>query len=54
MKAGVYQNTDEAVAMMLTAAKDRRLVAAGAKVAVMHANGEESPSEETVIKFVDV
>jgi len=35
-------------------AKDTRLVSAGAKVAVMHANGEETPSEETVIKFVDV
>ena len=54
MKAEAYSNTDQAVTMMTTAAKDTRLVSAGAKVAVMHANGEESPSEETVIKFVDV
>lgn len=54
MKADAYKDTDDAVAKIIASSKDARLVSAGAKVAVMHANGEESPSEETVIKFVDV
>jgi pyruvate kinase len=51
---GAFSNTEQAVTLVCNMAKDTRLVSAGAKVAVMHANGEETPSEETVIKFVDV
>ena len=46
-------NADQVISQCITSAKEKKIVKAGQKIAVVHGTNEETPDESDVMKILD-
>ena len=46
-------NADQVISTCITSAKERKIVKAGQKIAILHGTNEETPDESDVMKIMD-
>lgn len=46
-------NADQVISQCISSAKERKIVKAGQKIAIVHGSNEDTPDESDVMKILD-